>query len=171
MPPPQPPPHTLKPSTQNNITPERSKTLCSSLKVARNLWNTPLWGPCANYVTLRVCDSFLRWRTSMCTQHSVCRDRREPSEGTHALALTHTQARTYSGLHQARRATPWDLSRTGFLLLLHYSLWNVVFISWFQAVVVHRRPRLSSITHTHTHREARTSHSSLSQNHFLENSF
>lgn len=47
---------------------------------------------------------------------------------------------------------PGDLGRTRFLLLLHYSLWNVVFISWFHTAV--RRPRLSSITHARASRNA-----------------
>lgn len=47
---------------------------------------------------------------------------------------------------------PGDLGRTRFLLLLHYSLWNVVFISWFHTAV--HRPRLSSITHARTSRNA-----------------
>lgn len=47
---------------------------------------------------------------------------------------------------------PGDLGRTRFLLLLHYSLWNVVFISWFHTAV--HRPRLSSITHARASRNA-----------------
>lgn len=47
---------------------------------------------------------------------------------------------------------PGDLGRTRFLLLLHYSLWNVVFISWFHTAV--HRPRLSSITRARASRNA-----------------
>lgn len=61
---------------------------------------------------------------------------------------------------------PGDLGRTRFLLLLHYSLWNVVFISWFHTAV--HRPRLSSITHTRA--RVGTLHSSSSHHHFRENS-
>lgn len=61
---------------------------------------------------------------------------------------------------------PGDLGRTRFLLLLHYSLWNVVFISWFHTAV--HRPRLSSITHARAW--VGTLHSSSSHHHFWENS-
>lgn len=61
---------------------------------------------------------------------------------------------------------PGDLGRTRFLLLLHYSLWNVVFISWFHTAV--HRPRLSSITHARA--RVGTLHSSSSHHHFRENS-
>lgn len=61
---------------------------------------------------------------------------------------------------------PGDLGRTRFLLLLHYSLWNVVFISWFHTAV--HRPRLSSITRARA--RVGTLHSSSSHHHFRENS-
>lgn len=56
---------------------------------------------------------------------------------------------------------------TGFLLLLHYSLWNVVFISWLETAVA-SPPVTQHLSHTHTHSAA--PHSSSSQNHFRENS-
>ena len=40
---------------------------------------------------------------------------------------------------------PGDRGGTGFLLLLHYSLWNVVFISWFETAL-HRR-QICGATH------------------------
>lgn len=69
-----------------------------------------------------------------------------------AAALRRTQTRTSCG-----EQCQGDVGRTGFLLLLHYSLWNVVFISWFPTVPhhPHHHPRwlfsVAQCTRSHTH--------------------
>lgn len=112
----------------------------------------PLWGPSTNYVTLCVCV------IHSCAGGQACVHKQHTQICTKAGKEAHKHTRKCQGKSVEVGSSSCCIILFGMLFLFPGSKLQL------------HRPRLSSITHTHTHARAGMLHSFLSQNHFRENS-